>query len=175
MLDAKLVVVGGEIHAKEFRLDLPATIGRGRESDIVIGHPLVSRSHCELYEENGKLMVRDLASLNGTFVGRDPVHRKQLKPGELLTVGTVTFRAVYNDWSEGVDEECVVSSQPVDGNDEDTTVMASDLTGDDTKKLGPQRTTSAKPLPVAAADAVDRGEFDVSPKAASAPVKTPAR
>lgn len=172
MLDAKLVVVGGEIQAKEFRLELPATIGRGSESDIVIGHPLVSRSHCELYEENGRLMVRDLASLNGTFVGRDPVHRKQLKPGELLTVGTVTFRAVYNDWSEAGDDACVVSSQPVDGSDEDTTVVASDLTGDDTKKLGPHRMNSAKPLGVAAADADRRGEFDTPPAAASKPVKT---
>ena len=40
-------------------------------------------------------MVRDLGSLNGTFVNNERITESALGPGELLTVGTVTFRAVY--------------------------------------------------------------------------------
>ena len=62
-----------------------------------MGHPLVSRQHCEVFEADGLLMVRDLGSLNGTFVGETRIAEQAMpvKPGDLLTVGPVTFRAVY--------------------------------------------------------------------------------
>jgi predicted component of type VI protein secretion system len=94
-LDAKLVVVGGDVKTEEIKLRLPSTIGRGRGTSIVLPHPLVSRQHCELYEQDGQLMVRDLGSLNGTFVNNQKVAEAPVSPGELLTIGTVTFRAVY--------------------------------------------------------------------------------
>ncbi|MCI0361798.1 MAG: FHA domain-containing protein [Planctomycetaceae bacterium] len=95
-LSAKLVVVGGEVKSAEIKLRLPSTIGRGRGATIMLPHPLVSRQHCELFETNGRLMVRDLGSLNGTFVNNERITEAQLPPGELLTVGAVTFRAVYD-------------------------------------------------------------------------------
>src|SRR5256885_17218617 len=94
-LNAKLVVVGGDVKTTEITLKLPSTIGRGRGTSIVLPHPLISRQHCELYEAAGRLMVRDLGSLNGTFVNNQRITESALAPGELLTVGTVTFRAVY--------------------------------------------------------------------------------
>jgi len=94
-LHAKLLVVGGDVKTTEIQLKLPATIGRGRDASIVLPHPLVSRRHCELYEAAGQLMVRDLGSLNGTFVNSERVSESPLPAGELLTIGTVTFRAVY--------------------------------------------------------------------------------
>jgi len=94
-LNAKLVVVAGDTKTTEINLKLPTTIGRGRGTPIVLPHPLVSRQHCELYEADGRIMVRDLGSLNGTFVNNQRITDSALGPGELLTVGTVTFRAVY--------------------------------------------------------------------------------
>src|SRR5215813_210744 len=94
-LNAKLVVVGGDVKTTEIKLKLPSTIGRGRGTSIVLPHPLISRQHCELYEVGGRLMVRDLGSLNGTFVNNQRIQESPIEPGELLTVGTVTFRAVY--------------------------------------------------------------------------------
>jgi pSer/pThr/pTyr-binding forkhead associated (FHA) protein len=94
-LNAKLVVVGGDVKTAEIKLRLPSTIGRGKGTTIILQHPLVSRQHCELYESAGQLMVRDLGSLNGTFVNNQRVTESPLPAGELLTVGTVTFRAVY--------------------------------------------------------------------------------
>ena len=94
-MKAKLVVVGGDVKATEINLKLPAIIGRGREATLTLPHPLVSRKHCELYEVDGTLMVRDLGSLNGTYVGTQRVVEAPLPSGELLTVATVNFRAVY--------------------------------------------------------------------------------
>jgi pSer/pThr/pTyr-binding forkhead associated (FHA) protein len=95
-LNAKLVVVGGDVKTAEIKLRLPSTIGRGRGTTIMLPHPLVSRQHCELFEADGHLMVRDLGSLNGTFVNNQRVTEAPLPPNELLTIGTVTFRAVYD-------------------------------------------------------------------------------
>ncbi|MGV3606563.1 MAG: FHA domain-containing protein [Planctomycetaceae bacterium] len=95
-LNAKLVVVGGEVKTTELKLRLPSTIGRARGTSIVLQHPLVSRQHCEIFEADGHLRVRDLGSLNGTFVNNERITSDVLlPPGELLTVGSVTFRAVY--------------------------------------------------------------------------------
>ena len=95
-MEAKLVVVGGEAKPAEIRLKLPTTIGRGKEATLTLPHPLVSRLHTEIFESDGKLFVRDLGSLNGTFVNKERIEGdRQLQPGELLTIGTVTFRAIY--------------------------------------------------------------------------------
>ena len=96
--DAVLIVVGGadQLLADQITLDrFPIRMGRGRENDLVLSHALVSRVHCELFERDGKLFVRDLDSTNGTFVGSRPIQESPLRPGDLLTVGIVTFRAVY--------------------------------------------------------------------------------
>src|SRR5688572_1940191 len=94
-LSARLVVVGGEVKTAEIKLRLPSTIGRGRGATIMLPHPLVSRQHCELFENDGRLMVRDLGSLNGTFINNQRISEAPLPAGDLLTVGAVTFRAVY--------------------------------------------------------------------------------
>ncbi len=99
-MKAKLVVVGSDVKATEINLKLPAIIGRGREATLTLPHPLVSRKHCELYEANGLLMVRDLGSLNGTYIGTQRISEAALPPGELLTVATVNFRAVYSSADE---------------------------------------------------------------------------
>ena len=95
-MEAKLIVVAGEAKEGEYKLRLPTVVGRSRTTDLTLGHPLVSRQHCELYEADGVLMVRDLGSLNGTFVGETRITGEvSLEPGSLLTIGAVTFKAEY--------------------------------------------------------------------------------
>ncbi len=97
MLNAKLVVVGGDAQQKEVRLkQLPTIIGRGRDVNLTLPHPLVSRVHCEIFEKQGYLYVKDLESLNGTYVNNIKIENERiLEPNQLLTLGNVTFRAVY--------------------------------------------------------------------------------
>ena len=95
-LNAKLIVVGGEVKNKEIKLrTLPVTLGRGRSSTIVLPLALISRQHCEISEREGRLYVRDLGSLNGTFINNSRITEAALAPGALLTIGTCTFRADY--------------------------------------------------------------------------------
>jgi pSer/pThr/pTyr-binding forkhead associated (FHA) protein len=97
MLNAKLVVVGGNALQDEFELKLPAVIGRGADVDLAMADELISRRHAEIYENQGKLFVKDLGSRNGTFVNnRKILSNSPLEPEELLTLGTITFRAIYS-------------------------------------------------------------------------------
>jgi len=96
MITLTLKVVGGEVEAQEIPLRLPAVLGRGHDVAVNLTHPLVSRRHCEIREADGKVVVRDLASLNGTYVGSERVEEGLLNDGDLLTIGTVTFRAIYS-------------------------------------------------------------------------------
>jgi predicted component of type VI protein secretion system len=148
-LNAKLVVVGGDVKTTEIKLRLPSTIGRGKGTTIVLQHPLVSRQHCELFESDGQLMVRDLGSLNGTFVNNQRVTESPLPAGELLTVGTVTFRAIYESPS-GAGAAATIKAP-----------LAATKT--DAKRAAPAPKPKAKPAPAAAAtqvEEVEELEFD---------------
>jgi pSer/pThr/pTyr-binding forkhead associated (FHA) protein len=94
---AKLIVVEPNVDPREVQIRLPITIGRSPDALLRLDHSLVSRLHCELVEENGQIIVRDLGSRNGTFVGGQRIETAPLPPGELLTIGGITFRAVYAD------------------------------------------------------------------------------
>jgi pSer/pThr/pTyr-binding forkhead associated (FHA) protein len=96
-VQAKLVVVDGESEARQFDLVLPAVIGRSRTTDVTVGHPLISRRHCEVFEADGRMMLRDLGSLNGTFVGETRLAEQPMpiQPGGRFTIGPVTFQAEY--------------------------------------------------------------------------------
>jgi pSer/pThr/pTyr-binding forkhead associated (FHA) protein len=94
-MEATLLVVGGKASKKNIPLKLPMVVGRSRKAGLTIAHPMVSRQHCEVFEANGLLMVRDLKSLNGTMVGKQRIKEAPLPPDGELTVGPITFRAQY--------------------------------------------------------------------------------
>ena len=92
MLNAKLIVVGGEAKAGEFQLRLPCQIGRGKQATLTLPHHLVSRKHCEISERDGRLVVCDLGSMNGTYINNHKIEAESiLEPGQLLTMAPSRF------------------------------------------------------------------------------------
>ncbi len=113
MMDASLLVVGGEVRSNHVKLKLPTTIGRGREATITIAHPMTSRLHCEIYQQRDWLYVRDLGSLNGTFVNNQRISSPQrLEPGQLLTAGSITFKVVYDEPWDASEPTCEITDSP---------------------------------------------------------------
>jgi predicted component of type VI protein secretion system len=96
-MQATFVVIEPKLTPSQYTVELPATVGRGREADLKFSNGLLSRRHCELVEDEGGIVVRDLGSRNGTFIGGNRVERAPLAPGDLLTVGGITMRAVYGE------------------------------------------------------------------------------
>ncbi len=67
-------------------------IGRSAQNDVVIEDPSLSRHHARLEFRDGKALVEDLGSLNGTMVNGlriQGVH--PLKSGDSLVLGTVAL------------------------------------------------------------------------------------
>jgi pSer/pThr/pTyr-binding forkhead associated (FHA) protein len=62
-------------------------LGRGKEADLRIDDPNVSRKHAAVYWNNGRLMLDDLGSTNGTLVNGYPVTSTVLRPGDVVALG----------------------------------------------------------------------------------------
>ena len=63
------------------------SIGRSPDNGIVIDNPAVSHYHARVFNEEGRLMLEDFGSLNGTFVNGQRVKMVTLKPGDSVAIG----------------------------------------------------------------------------------------
>jgi len=90
---ARLVVITKGIAATAHELGEGwATIGRADGNTFQVVQPSISGRHCEVRVHGGDLLVRDLLSTNGTFVGGQTISEAVLKPGEILRLGDVELR-----------------------------------------------------------------------------------
>jgi pSer/pThr/pTyr-binding forkhead associated (FHA) protein len=91
-MDVNLVLFRKDGTNRSFRLPSTVTvIGRRQESDLCIPLMVVSRRHCELNVEMGRLKIRDLGSRNGTYVNGQRVDQAEVGPGDKIQIGPVTF------------------------------------------------------------------------------------
>jgi serine phosphatase RsbU (regulator of sigma subunit) len=76
-------------------LQAAVILGRSSAAQIVIEHPSVSRKHAEIApDEQGRWIVRDLESRNGTTVNGASVTNRILKNGDQIGVGEVILRFI---------------------------------------------------------------------------------
>lgn len=68
-------------------------VGRHPESDIFLDDITVSRRHAELWREDEVYAVRDVGSLNGTYVNRERIEDVRLVSGDEVQIGK--FKLVY--------------------------------------------------------------------------------
>ena len=85
---ALVVRVGGGIEGERFALGSERTlIGRSPECDVFLDDVTVSRRHAELLQQGEGFTIRDLGSLNGTFVNRHRVEAVELHDDDEVQVG----------------------------------------------------------------------------------------
>ena len=85
---ALVVVQRGPNAGSRFLIDKDlTTAGRHPESDIFLDDVTVSRRHAEFHRAEGKFSIRDVGSLNGTYVNRRRVEQAQLATGDELQIG----------------------------------------------------------------------------------------
>ncbi|NMM21894.1 MAG: FHA domain-containing protein [Phycicoccus sp.] len=91
---ALLVVLRGPNTGARFLLDSDeVSSGRHPDSDIFLDDVTVSRKHAIFSHEGEDFMVRDVGSLNGTYVNRERIERITLKTGDEVQIGK--FRLVF--------------------------------------------------------------------------------
>ncbi|MDA2962128.1 MAG: DUF3662 domain-containing protein [Actinomycetota bacterium] len=71
----------------------PLTMGRATNNNVQIADGQASRQHAEIRYENGRHIVADLNSTNGTLVNDQRITgSQQLNHGDIITIGSTEFR-----------------------------------------------------------------------------------
>jgi hypothetical protein len=91
---ALLVVRRGPNAGSRFVLDVDLiTAGRHPDSDIFLDDVTVSRRHAQFVRVGSGYAVKDVGSLNGTYVNRHRIDEAQLAGGDEVQIGK--YRLVY--------------------------------------------------------------------------------
>ncbi len=89
-----LIVKRGPDTGSRYPLEVPITrVGRHPESDIFLDDITVSRRHAEFLKDDTTYRVRDVGSLNGTYVNRERVDEVDLQSGDEVQIGK--FKLVF--------------------------------------------------------------------------------
>ena len=82
------------------RLDFDSeeiTIGRVDENDICLPKGNISKKHTKIVVKDGKIIVLDLKSTNGTYVNGKKVTYDKLQHGDKIRVGKSVLRFLVED------------------------------------------------------------------------------
>ena len=83
------------LHEQIYPLKLGAnTIGREEDNSIVVDHSYLSRYHAQIWLSPDGVILEDLNSLNGTFVNEFKVDQCQLRNGDFIRLGDISFKFV---------------------------------------------------------------------------------
>jgi pSer/pThr/pTyr-binding forkhead associated (FHA) protein len=74
------------------------SVGRHPESDVFLDDITVSRRHSVIERSGSKFSVRDVGSLNGTYVNRERVESRELIDGDELQIGR--FSLIFRSGSD---------------------------------------------------------------------------
>ena len=88
----------GSSPAREYSLDKPTiAIGSHPKNDVVADHTTVSRRHAEFVRDAPSAqrvyVLRDVGSLNGTYLNRERIDQAELSNGDEVQIGK--FRLVF--------------------------------------------------------------------------------
>ena len=83
----RLKIERGKADKTDFYFTEPFRVGRGKNCEVQLSDPAVSRSHAEISFEGGSWWVRDLQSANGTFLDGKKVERAPLASKSRITLG----------------------------------------------------------------------------------------
>jgi predicted component of type VI protein secretion system len=123
MAEVTLQVLEGLERGRVFsNLETPFTIGREISNGVALNDESVSRYHAKIQEDNGRVILTDLGSTNGTRINGHPVQLKVLKPGDQIHIG----RCILLHGSlEEIDESLGFPGKPMsaDGSGETTSSL----------------------------------------------------
>jgi len=68
------------------------SIGREIDNDITINNLAVSRYHALIYHKNGRILIKDLGSANGTYLNGVKLVESNLHVGDIISIGKYVIK-----------------------------------------------------------------------------------
>jgi transcriptional regulator with GAF, ATPase, and Fis domain len=97
-MNRQLVALSGPLNGSATTLTgMEVSIGRDPSNTICVDSGSVSRRHCAISRNEHELLIRDLDSLNGTFVNDVPIKERKLSKGDKIALGDSVFVVVDED------------------------------------------------------------------------------
>ncbi len=91
----KLIVIYGTHLGRQYRLNPKRMlIGRTDRSNIVIDDSSVSREHVSIERKDGRFILEDLKSTNGTFINGESVDVRVLNHGDKIRIGNTVLQFI---------------------------------------------------------------------------------
>jgi len=89
---ACLVVLSGSNVGEMYRIEKDqVVIGRGDKVDLRLVDDGISREHVRLSREEGRIVLEDLGSTNGTYCNGERIERQPLAEGDKILIGSTTI------------------------------------------------------------------------------------
>lgn len=91
---ALVTVTSSGAEPRSYELNKHRTVfGRDTNCDVHLDNLSISKNHCEIVNENGRFVIRDLKSSNKTYVNGTEIQEQDLKNGDEIVMGNfkVTF------------------------------------------------------------------------------------
>lgn len=108
------------LNVTQWKFTPPAIAGREPGSALCFDHDSISRKHCQFaLNGEGALIVKDLESMNGTYVEDRRVQQATLMPGQTIQIGTLRLQIDFLGEDEDIPTPThtrgsVYSTQPME-------------------------------------------------------------
>ncbi|MEA2449180.1 MAG: hypothetical protein QOG63_1112 [Thermoleophilaceae bacterium] len=157
-----LRVTGGNAMGSVIQVDDEFLIGRQAPGDGKLGNDIeISRRHARITREaDGRFVIEDLGSTNGTYVNGERVASRALNPHDVIEMGDTRVLVLHPREAPSLDEPAAPAPPP------GVTTFAS-VPADITADLGPP---AAPPEPVADAEPAEAAEPVAEAAEAAEPV-----
>lgn len=97
--DEKVRLTLGEMNSDDVRIvefSDKATLGRRSTNSVVISDNAVSGEHCRLTYSDGKVIVEDMGSTNGTILNGEKITVSEIKNGDVLILGKTKYKISFS-------------------------------------------------------------------------------
>lgn len=100
-----LLTTESQVSAYDLSSTFRVALGRHDTNDLQLVSRTVSNFHAEVIHEEGRLVLRDLGSTNGTYVNEEVIHEAQLQSGDRVRIGNHVLDVQLEQSNGGAGEQ----------------------------------------------------------------------